>query len=167
MFTPPNISCVTCHDISCVMCHVPRRVTCHMSRVTCNFFFGLSGEVYRWRVCYQRGLPRLVLLKLVFCGTIYTCMVYEQQRIYLHQTKMFSRLVSIRLTECVQFASLCLRQPQLGLLGGLHHSQAGAWTHGHPGVDNLGRQPGYCTALHGTGLQCSTIHCIALHCTIL
>ena len=22
--------------------------------------FGQSGEVYRWRVCYQRGLPRLV-----------------------------------------------------------------------------------------------------------
>ena len=23
-------------------------------------FFGKNGEVYRWRVCYQRGLPRLV-----------------------------------------------------------------------------------------------------------
>ena len=22
--------------------------------------FGQSGEVYRWRVCYQRGLPRLL-----------------------------------------------------------------------------------------------------------
>ena len=37
--------------------------TCYMSRVTCNiFFFFLSGEAYRWRVCYQRGLPRLVYL---------------------------------------------------------------------------------------------------------
>ena len=24
------------------------------------FFFGESGEAYRWRVCYQRGLPQLV-----------------------------------------------------------------------------------------------------------
>ena len=38
---------------------------CHVSHVTCHiffiyFFFGRSGEAYRWRVCYQRGLPRLV-----------------------------------------------------------------------------------------------------------
>ena len=26
-----------------------------------KFFFQQTGEVYRWRVCYQRGLPRLVL----------------------------------------------------------------------------------------------------------
>ena len=32
-----------------------------MSHVTFFFlFFGQSGEAYRWRVCYQRGLPRLV-----------------------------------------------------------------------------------------------------------
>ena len=53
------------------MCHVSH-VMCHMSRVTCHnvhvifFFFllfsGQSGEAYRWRVCYQRGLPRLVLI---------------------------------------------------------------------------------------------------------
>ena len=53
--------------MSCVTtCHVSR-VTCHVSGVTCHmyflffFFFGQSGEAYRWRVCYQRGLPRLVL----------------------------------------------------------------------------------------------------------
>ena len=49
--------------MSRVTCHVSR-VTCHMLLVTCNFFcfflFGQSGEAYRWRVCYQRGLPRLV-----------------------------------------------------------------------------------------------------------
>ena len=66
------------------MCHVSH-VTCHVSRVTChmskNIFLhfhykkkknknkknyttkniGKSAEAYRWRVCYQRGLPRLVL----------------------------------------------------------------------------------------------------------
>ena len=46
-------------------CHVSR-VTCHLSRVKCcvsnvTFFFWQSGEAYRWRVCYQRGLPRLAV----------------------------------------------------------------------------------------------------------
>ena len=45
-------------------------VMCHMSRVTshmffCFCFFGQSGEAYRWRVCYQRGLPRLVSFILI------------------------------------------------------------------------------------------------------
>ena len=41
-----------------------------MSRVRCQvslfffFFFGQGGEAYRWRVCYQRGLPRLVYYQL-------------------------------------------------------------------------------------------------------
>ena len=62
-----HVSCVMCH-VSCVMCHVSR-VTCHMSHVTRHvsqikffFFFGQSVEAQRGRVCYQRGLPRLVLL---------------------------------------------------------------------------------------------------------
>ena len=39
-----------------------------MSRVTCHIFFflGQSGEAYWWRVCYQRGLPRLVYIILFF-----------------------------------------------------------------------------------------------------
>ena len=66
--------------VSCVMCHVSR-VTCHLSPVTghmskyifLNIFFiqkktkkwrgkkiGQSGGANRRRVCYQRGLPRLV-----------------------------------------------------------------------------------------------------------
>ena len=53
------MSRVTCHDVSHVTCHVSR-VTCHMSHVFFCFFFWQSGEAYRWRVCYQRGLPRLV-----------------------------------------------------------------------------------------------------------
>ena len=54
------------------MCHLSH-VTCHMSHVTCHvshvtffllLFSGLFGEAYRWRVCYQRGLPRLVSIDL-------------------------------------------------------------------------------------------------------
>ena len=61
--SPPQ----TCH-MSLVTCHVSR-VTCHMSCVTCHFFssfFGQSGEAYWWRVCYQRGLPRLVFTYTVY-----------------------------------------------------------------------------------------------------
>ena len=70
MFTSPNLSHVTCQvsrvtcHVSHVMCHVSL-VTCHMSHVTL-FFFGQSGEAYCWRVCYQRGLPRLVLDKVQY-----------------------------------------------------------------------------------------------------
>ena len=50
-----HVSRVTCH-----MSHV----TCHVSHVTCHMYLkkkiGQSGEAYRWRVCNQRGLPRLV-----------------------------------------------------------------------------------------------------------
>ena len=44
------------------MCHMSY-VTCHMSHVMCHMsiFF---GEAYRLRVCYQRGLPRLVYMIL-------------------------------------------------------------------------------------------------------
>ena len=37
MFTPPNVSCVTCH-VSRVTYHVSR-VTCPVSHVTCHVFF--------------------------------------------------------------------------------------------------------------------------------
>ena len=50
---------VMCH-MSCVTCHVSH-VTCPVSHVTFfSLFFGQSGGAYRWRDCYQRGLPRLV-----------------------------------------------------------------------------------------------------------
>ena len=53
------------------MCHMSH-VTFHMSHVRCqvsgvtsqvshvSFFSGQSVGASRWRVCYQRGLPRLV-----------------------------------------------------------------------------------------------------------
>ena len=54
-----HVSSVTCH-VSRVMCHMSR-ITCHVSHVTIFFIFFLqSVEVYWWRFCYQRGLPRLV-----------------------------------------------------------------------------------------------------------
>ena len=46
MFTPHHVS----------------HVICHMSRVTCQ----VSREASRWRVCYQRGLPRLVITLSAF-----------------------------------------------------------------------------------------------------
>ena len=61
--SPPQ----TCH-VSHVTCHVSR-VTCHLSHVIFLFYIyifflrkkiGQSGGASRWRVCYQRGLPRLV-----------------------------------------------------------------------------------------------------------
>ena len=57
---PQHVTChvsrVTC-QVSRITCHVSC-VTCHVSHVTCHV--SQSGEAYRWRDCYQRGLPRLV-----------------------------------------------------------------------------------------------------------
>ena len=84
MFTPQYVSHVTCYvssvtcHMSCVTCHMTC-VTCHMSHVTFHmssvtFFFNEKklrrrkkyekirqrGRPSPWRVCDQRGLPRLV-----------------------------------------------------------------------------------------------------------
>ena len=50
------------HNMSHVTCQMPC-ITCQMSCVNCHiiFFVGLIGGAYRWRVCYQQGLPCLVL----------------------------------------------------------------------------------------------------------
>ena len=62
--SPPSkchISHVMFH-VSHVTCHVSR-VTYHMSHVKCHIFLFLqSGWACWWRVCYQRGVPRLVFL---------------------------------------------------------------------------------------------------------
>ena len=58
-FSPPT----KCH-MSHVMCQVSG-VRCQVSHVIffiLLFFFLQSGEASRWRVCYQRGLPRLVFI---------------------------------------------------------------------------------------------------------
>ena len=73
MFILYYVLCGMSH-VSCLMCHVSW-VTCHLSHVTCPKFFTnifyakkypleeieQNGGASRWRVCYQRGLPRLVL----------------------------------------------------------------------------------------------------------
>ena len=58
------MSCVKYH-MSHVTCHLSH-VTCHMPQVTCKLFLGggQNGEASHWRICYQRGLPRLVFLPL-------------------------------------------------------------------------------------------------------
>ena len=72
------MSCVMCHmlHITCHVSHVTyhmSRVTCHVSHVTINiiiyiFLGGQSGKAYRWRVGYQRGLPRLVsYIRVKYC----------------------------------------------------------------------------------------------------
>ena len=43
--------------------------TCRMSFV--KFFFGQRAEAYQWRVCYQRGLPRLFFFKEGYHQNIY------------------------------------------------------------------------------------------------
>ena len=57
---PCHVSHVMCH-MSCVTCHVSH-VTWQVSHVTCQMssLFLQSVEACQLRVCYQRGLPRLV-----------------------------------------------------------------------------------------------------------
>ena len=66
-----------CH-MSGVRCHVSG-VTCQVSGVTCHIyihffficiFFWQSGGAIRWRVCYQRGVPRLVFTPPPLLSTI-------------------------------------------------------------------------------------------------
>ena len=69
MFTPPNMSRVTCH-VSRVTCHVSH-VTCHVSHVPFfSFFFRQSGGAYWLRVCHQRGYPVQFLKPLGSLGFI-------------------------------------------------------------------------------------------------
>ena len=56
-------------------------VTCHMSQVTSQllfvYFFGQSGGASRWSVCYQRGLPRLVLTAIIiFLNETYVLSIF-------------------------------------------------------------------------------------------
>ena len=82
MFIPHYVLCVMCH-VPYVRCHLSP-FTCHKSPVTCHmskdFFYIFfikgfyfvplkknkkSGGASRWRVCYQRGLPRAVFIDIL------------------------------------------------------------------------------------------------------
>ena len=84
MFTPHHMSYVRsqvsggrCY-VSCVRCHVSG-VTCHLSFFSSSSF-GQSGWASRWRVCYQRGLPRLWLgcYSVVYIG-LFQGVIYSLQ----------------------------------------------------------------------------------------
>ena len=64
MFIPNYVSHVTCH-LSPVKCHLSH-VTCQMSKKSYPLKNGQSGVASWWRVCYQRGLPRLVYLSPIY-----------------------------------------------------------------------------------------------------
>ena len=62
-----NFACMfTLYHVLYVTCQVSG-VRCHMSGLFSFlfFFFGQSGGACLWRVCYQRGLPRLIFLLIV------------------------------------------------------------------------------------------------------
>ena len=104
----------TCH-VSCVTCHMSR-VRCHKSHVTRHnnfFFFGQSGESYWWRVCYQRGLPRLVSLYTWFLYKLhYMITVYQStfQSIGFWANAFYkSKCPSVCLSVCVAVClSVCM-----------------------------------------------------------
>ena len=66
LFVMCHVSCVMCH-VSHVACHVSY-VMYHVSPVTCQKKIGLSGGASRWRLCYQRGLPRQVFKEALIIG---------------------------------------------------------------------------------------------------
>ena len=55
----------TLHHVSYVTCEVPC-VTFYFI----FYFFGQSGGAMWWRVCYQQGLPHLVLMSIQVCSSL-------------------------------------------------------------------------------------------------
>ena len=94
-----------CH-LSRVMCHVSR-VTCHMSHVNYYYFFWQCGEAYRWRVCYQLGLPRLVctcicvylFMRYHECICIFLYLCYHAPVYFCNRISVFTAIVSLYLLQ--------------------------------------------------------------------
>ena len=61
MLISHNLSQFTC-DRSCV--------TYHMSHVMCNMLCVSCHVLHGWRVCYQQGLPRVVLVDSFHIGPV-------------------------------------------------------------------------------------------------
>ena len=101
----------------CVMCHVSP-VTCHLSPVTFFLFIfflslkkiGQRGGASRGRVCYQRGLPRLVyeqvqhkkiglycLLFTVYCILSTVCYLLETVKYFMFYVYCLSTVYFIRM----------------------------------------------------------------------
>ena len=67
-------------------------VTCHVSGVKCQCFLNVffccqSGDASRWRVCYQRGLPRQVMFKYD-CGQIFNAFFLAFLSITYHKAEL-------------------------------------------------------------------------------
>ena len=92
--------------MSHITCHMSG-VTCQVSHVRCNFFFLFQiGEASRWRVCYQRGLPRLILYSRNIKTVAYVSL----------QTIILFLLISLH----VFFPSCCVTQPCLVRCEGIY-----------------------------------------------
>ena len=67
---------------------------CHMTCVTChNFFVGQSGEANRWRVCFQRGLPRPVYSLHSYSSTVLQWVALQYHWVELHWTRWIINLL--------------------------------------------------------------------------
>ena len=78
-----QVSGVTCH-VSCVMRHLLLYI----------FFFGQSDRASPWRVCYQRGLPRLVS----FLSPLNICTIFLKSTEYL-DISLISRMLPCQKPE--------------------------------------------------------------------
>ena len=54
--------------------HLPPPITCQVSGVRCPFVFLQSGGASRWRVCYKRGLSRLVFSSFIYSKLLNACL---------------------------------------------------------------------------------------------
>ena len=78
----PHLSCVMC-EMSLVICHM-LCVMYHMLRLTINMscvfliYFLQCGGASWWRVCYQRGLPHLVIFILLLF--IWEILMWKSQK---------------------------------------------------------------------------------------
>ena len=80
-------------QVSGVICQVSG-VRCRVSGVIFLFFLGQSGGASRWRVCYQRGQPRLVCMRLfhIFCS-IYICFMSGSVRLHTPASKLMTLML--------------------------------------------------------------------------